>query len=84
MTELEGLRGIEHLYAEDLLHILHYPHTLGSGVCAHAHMILLTLRRINGIHHTGGTQLLVLAHYGGSRILRDHESGVQTGLGHQE
>ena len=48
-AELEGLGGVEELDAEDLLHVVDHQIALGGGIGAHTHMVLLALRRLDGI-----------------------------------
>lgn len=84
MPELQGLRRIEHLDTEYLLYIFHHSNTLGGSIGTHAYVVLLPLRRIDGIYDTRSAELLVLADDGSCRILRYHESGIEAGLGNQE
>ena len=48
-AEFEGLGGIQQLDGKNLLHVLHHLVGLGRGVGAHAHVILLPLRRLDGV-----------------------------------
>ena len=46
-------------------------------------MVLLALRRGDGVAGGGPAQPLVLAHDAGGRVLRNHEAAVEAGLRHQ-
>ncbi|MPL89952.1 hypothetical protein SDC9_35994 [bioreactor metagenome] len=43
-------------------------------------MVLLTVRRFDGVYRSRGAELFALTHNGGCRILRDHKSAVQSGV----
>ena len=83
-TELQGLRGIHQLDCEYLLCILDNPDELRCGVGAHTDVVLLSLRRRNGIRAGREAEALALADNGGRRILRNHKAAVQSRFRHQE
>ena len=47
-------------------------------------MVFLALGGRNGIDGCRPTEALVLAYYGCCRVLRNHETAVETGIGYQE
>ena len=82
--QVDGLRGIHQLDGKDAFYILHDLHGFDSGVAAHAHVVFLFIGRGNGINGAGSTQLFVFADNGSGGVLRNHEAGVQAGVGNEE
>ena len=83
-AELKGLRGVHQLDCEYLLCILDNPYELRCGVGAHTDVVLLSLRRRNGIRAGREAETLALADNGCRRILRNHKAAVQSRFRHQE
>ena len=82
--QVYGLGGVQQFDGQHAFHVVHYLDALHSGVASHAHMVLLLVGGRNGVDTTRGAELLVFADNGRSGVLRNHETGVQTGGRHEK
>ena len=67
-----------------MLQIVHNAIKLSSCIGTHADMVFLPVGGNDGVAAGGIAVHLVLAYHRRGSILRNHETGVQTGIGHKE
>jgi len=83
-TELDSLCRIHQLDRQDMIQVVHDLKQFRRRIRPHTHMILLSITRHDRIAARRIAIHLILAYHTGSRILRDHETGVQAGISDQE
>ena len=84
VTEVECLGSIEKLDGHDALGVFHDLIALCGSVAAHADEVFLILTAGDAVDAAGEAELFALADDGGSGILGNHESAVETGFGNKE
>ena len=84
MAEIEGLGCIEELDSQHSLVVFTHLVALRGSVATHADEVLLVLAAGDAVDTAGSAELFALAYDAGGSILRNHETAVETGLGHKE
>ena len=83
-AEVNALSGIHQFDGKDMLQIIHNTIKLSSCIGTHADVVFLPVGGNDGVATGGIAVHLVLAHHRCGGILRNHETGVQTGIGNKE
>jgi len=83
-AEVDALSGIHQFDGKDMLQIVHNAIKLSSCIGTHADMVFLPVGGNDGVAAGGIAVHLILAYHRRGSILRNHETGVQTGIGHKE
>ena len=83
-TEFYSLGGIHQLDGQDKIEVIHDLEEFDRGIRTHADVILLSVAGYDRVAAGGIAVHFVLAHHARGCILRDHKTGVQTGIGNKE
>src|SRR5690554_1058863 len=82
--EIQRLGGIQQFNGQNPLRVFDHFQGFDGGVGAHAHVVFLSVGRVDGIHRRGGAQLLVFADDGRGGVLGNHEAGIQPRIGDEK
>ena len=83
-AELDALGGVHQFDGKDVVQVVHDAEQLGGGIGPHTDVVLLSVAGDDGVRGRGVAIHLVLADHGRGGVLRNHEAGVQSRVGHQE
>ena len=83
-AEVDALCSIHQFDGKDMFQVVHHFIEFGSGVGAHAYVVFLSVGGDDGVARSRIAVHFILADHRSGSILRNHETGVQTGVGNQE
>ena len=83
-TEVERLTGIEEFDGEHTLGVENHLVEFRTSIGSHADVVFLSLASGNAIDRTRHTERLALADDGGSSVLCDHKTTIDTWIGNEE
>lgn len=83
-AEFQSLCGVHQFDGKDMVEIVHDFVEFRGCIGSHADVVFLSVARHDGVAAGGITIHLVLADHRCCGVLRNHKSGIQSGVGHEE
>jgi hypothetical protein len=83
-AEIESLRRSQQLDSQDMFYVSHDLKEFQSSNAPHAHVIFMTETGRDGVDGGGMAVDFVFRYECGCCVLRNHESGIQARLSHQQ